>query len=287
MHSNHATPRYRSRHLALILSTLLSAVGAWPATASEPAQRLIELTALADEIAFDIRQNRQQIIDQCRASEWCGVHGLEVLEVVEGADQRLQLGSIAVPRVVEIFEHLDLEAVRSIVEFFQSPLGRKIVDLEQAARTPTVLDAVAADGEAIYVRQSDDRRALLESVDSIADATAMQRQLDQYAGRIVDWVSQRARERGETPVQPAERLMDRSGHAFFQWLSATYEPLDDEELEAYIAFLDSKGGANWLNTRQEIRRRAVKEAARPILEQLIERLGDGSPAAHRNADRRP
>ncbi|MEM8930830.1 MAG: DUF2059 domain-containing protein [Acidobacteriota bacterium] len=276
MVSKHDTPRHPGRRSgpdhALLLILLAIVVGAVPATASEPARRLIELTALADEVAFDIRQNRQQIVDQCRASTWCGVHGREVLEAVEGADQRLQLGAIAVPRVAELFEHLDIETVRPIVEFYQSPLGRKIVEIERAARQPTVLDAVATDGEAILLRQSDERRALLESVDSIADKTAMQRQLDRFAGRVVDWVAKHAEASGATPVQPAEPRMDRSSYAYFNWLCATYEPLDDEELEAYVAFLDSKGGSNWLNARHEVRRMAVKEAAKPILERLITRL---------------
>lgn len=250
--------------------------GARPAEASEPARRLIEMTALAQEVAFDIQQNRRQIVEQCRASQWCGVHGLEVLEAVEGADQNLQLGSIAVPRVAEIFEHLDLEAVESIIRFYQSPLGRRVVELESAARTRATLDEVADQGEEIYRRQSDERHALLESVDSITDSRAMQRQLDQFAGRIVEWVAKQAESSGASPVQPVESSVDRS-LAVYQWLSLTYEPLDDQELEAYVEFLDSKGGSNWINARQEVRRAAVREAAKPILAQLIERLGEQTP----------
>ncbi|MDA8019740.1 MAG: DUF2059 domain-containing protein [Thermoanaerobaculia bacterium] len=272
IHRRDALQTGHKRLLAPILCAALTMTIAATAAASEPARRLIEMTALAHEVAFDIEQNRRQIVEQCRASEWCGVHGLEVLEAVERADQRLQLGSIAIPRVAEIFEHLDLETVQTIVEFYQSPLGRKVVELETAARTQAVLDDVAANGEEIYLRQSDERHALLESVDSISDTRALQRQLDRYAGRVVDWVAEQAQSSGQAPVEPVGTKGDRY-LGVYQWLCLTYEPLDDQELQAYVDFLDSKGGSNWVNARQEVRRAAAKETARPILQQLIERLG--------------
>lgn len=270
MSSKHPKSEFLARWLIGV--ALIALVSAPRVAAQEPAVRLIELTALADEMAFDILQNRQQIVDQCRASQWCGVYGLEVVDAVEKAPKDLQLGGIAIPRVREIFEYLDVGALEVLVSFYRSPLGTKIVELETVSRTPAFLERVRTGGEEIYLRQSDERIALLESVDSISDARAAQRQLDGLARRVVEWVDQQAEARGKTPVQPAEPRMDRSRHAYFQWLAATFEPLTDEELESYVEFLESKGGENWSNLRREVRSAAVREAVQPIMEGVVARL---------------
>lgn len=257
-----------------LLAGVLLMTGIQPASAQEPEQ-LIHLTGLAHELAFDISQNREALKGHCLASEWCRIYGDEVARALRDAETTLRLGPLALPVIQEMLEVMDAAQRRDLFAFYASDLGQKIVGFERRSREPAFLAEIAADGAEIYKRQSDERIALIEDVDSITDASAILRSQDRIATNIVGWLTQQAQEKDLTPTDaPKGQAPTVDRHAFHQRLALMFEPLTDEELTEYVDFLRGDAGEYWFSERRDIRRRAVRAAANPILAQLMERLGD-------------
>ncbi|MEM6796116.1 MAG: DUF2059 domain-containing protein [Acidobacteriota bacterium] len=252
-----------------------------PATAGS-SQDLMQLTALADELAFDVLENRRLLIGLCNSSPLCRAYGEEVLESVEAGGQNLSLGPVAVPLVEELFEQLDETDTEALFDFYRSPLGQRIVEQERAWRTTAALEQVRQNGVGVHNRQSDERIALLEDIDSMGDGSALQRRLDLQARRTVEWVERRAERQGKTPQTTGAREPDRSRYLYHQRMAMTYESMSDEDLQLYVDFLGSTGGETWLSAKRDIRTAAVKAAAQKTLERLIGRLGTGDEPPTQN-----
>ena len=264
----------RANRSLLLCGLVLFGASVVPAEA-QPTQELIQLTEFADELAFDIRESRQLIVDLCNASPYCRAYGEQVLAAVEAGGSNLRLGPVAVPRVDELWQQIDETDTAALFEFYRSPAGRQVVELEKASRTPAFLAELDRDGVEIYARQTDDRFALLESIDSMSDRSAVRRQLDGIAKRVVEWVANRAEADKVPQVATGAEAPDRSRHDYHQRLAFTYEAMSDEDLQLYVDFLESTAGETWSSVRRETRRAAVRTAAEPILARLVAELGSG------------
>ena len=240
---------------------------------AQTAEQLISLTGLAHELAFDISQNREVLKGQCLASEWCRAYGDQVARALEDAETTLRLGPLALPVLEEMLEVMDEAQRRELFAFYVSDLGKKIVELERRSRDNANLAQVAAEGDEIYRRQSDERIALIEDYDSITDSSVIERINDRLAKNIVNWLTQQAQENGLEPAETKNAVPPkRDRHTFHQRLCLMFESLSEEEMTAYVDFLRSDAGEYWFSERRDIRRRAVRAAANPILAQLMERL---------------
>ncbi|MEM1182115.1 MAG: hypothetical protein AAGM22_27450 [Acidobacteriota bacterium] len=260
------------RPLAILaFATLLIA----PAARAETTSEFIELTALADELAFDIRQNRDLMLELCSASEWCRVYGQELIAAIEDSGTTLRLGALAVPMVEEMLELMDPEPKVALFEFYRSDLGRKIVDIEIDSRTDAFLERVELEGAEYYasIADEEERYMLAESIDSESDRSATARLIHGTAQRVVDFVAQRARDRGETAQPVKLELKSRDRHAYHLRLAFTLKDLTTEEGEAFIEFLESDAGQQWSQTKREVRVRAAREASKPIINRLVNELG--------------
>ncbi|MEM8960907.1 MAG: hypothetical protein AAGD38_05475 [Acidobacteriota bacterium] len=260
--------------LLVLLAAVLGLATGLPAQA-QTAEQLITLTELAHELSFDIAQSREVLRGRCIESEWCGVYAEELDKALDGADTTLRLGPIALPQIEEMLEIMDAPDRVALFEFYLSPVGKRVVELERASREAPFLEQIAREGETIYQRQSDERIALIEAVDSNSDASATQRSHDKIMVRVVEWLDEKARVSKGEPVAPVDSgLAERHRHPYHQRLSLTYESLSDEELELFVEFLASEAGEYWMSTKRDIRRDAIRATATPILGSLMTRLGN-------------
>ncbi|MCG8456084.1 MAG: hypothetical protein MI919_07365, partial [Holophagales bacterium] len=108
--------------MLIVLAVLAAASPA--AAVGEPASR-IELIHRADELAFDIRRNRQQIIDPRRASPWCGAYSEELPAAVAGADSDLRRGPAGAPREQELLPILRAAGKQAVFDVRSDPGSRR------------------------------------------------------------------------------------------------------------------------------------------------------------------
>ncbi|MEM7518698.1 MAG: hypothetical protein AAF368_17465, partial [Planctomycetota bacterium] len=236
-------------------------------------------TALADELTFDIQNNRDLMLESCSASSWCRVYGQELIDAIEGSGSTLRLGPLAVEAIDEMLEQLDPEARQALFDFYESDLGRRIVEIEVESRTPAFFERLEAEGAEYYasIADEEERYNLTETIDSETDRSAVARLLDRTASRVVDFVAQRARERGESEQPVLLEMKPRNRHEYHLRLAFSLRSLPTEDVEAFIEFLESDAGQNWSQTHREIRMRAAKQAATPVMAKLIAELGAGEP----------
>ncbi|MEM8998392.1 MAG: DUF2059 domain-containing protein, partial [Acidobacteriota bacterium] len=180
------------RTIALLLIAPLAVA---PPAAASSASRLIELTALADELTFDLQNNRDLMLEGCSASSWCRVYGQELVKAIEDSGSTLRMGPLAVGAIDEMFEQLGPEERQAIFDFYESDLGRRIVEIEIESRTPAFFERLETEGAAYYssIADEEERYSLAETIDSETDRSAVARLLDRTANSVVDFVAQRAR----------------------------------------------------------------------------------------------
>ncbi len=278
------------RPINLLLAATVAAMFTATSLQAQPVSRtsesiaaFIEATALADQISFDIRDHRQVLRQRCQASPECRPMVADLEAVLAEFVGTVRLGPVAVPRIDEMFEHMGDVEGHELIDFYDSPLGQRLVELEVKGRSPELLAQAVSEGEAAYQRQSDERIAMLEAIDSSADRSATQRKLDGLASNIVEWLEEQARNRGFAEVDQGlvsaadSELQDRGRHAHHRRLSLTYEPLSDDELQAYVDFLTGDAGEQWAAVTREIRIEAVRATAAPVVKQLVLRLGVETP----------
>ncbi|MEM9557112.1 MAG: hypothetical protein AAGC60_22835 [Acidobacteriota bacterium] len=259
--------------LALGSAFLPSLAHAQVAADDAAIDRLIALTALGNELAYDLAQSRRFVAADCAARSGCRAYEPEVAAALNEAQTDLRLGPLVRPQVLELLETMgDIER-SELFAFYESPFGRRIVELETAGRSPESLDEIATRGEEIYQRQSDERIALFEAIDSMSDASASVRVNARSALRIAEYLERRADEAGR-PHRPATEpdIDERSRHRFHQRLALTYEPLADEDLEQYVEFLEGSAGESWAAARREIRQRVVSADGERLLDAILGRI---------------
>ena len=266
----------KSKHLRSLLSVLLvlPAFFLGPGSAHADSQELLKLTRMADQLAFDIEENRRLLQIKCATSQRCSVYLEDLAREIRSEGKNLSLGPVVAPLLQELREQLSDEEFEDLLSFYRSDIGRKLVEREAVGRQADFLAQIEQEGAAIYQRQTDERFALLESVDSSADLAPARRLLDGLADRVVSWLEQTAEKNEKLGPEPQTQVPDRSRHAYHQWLAAVLEPLSDEELEVYVEFLESTPGELWMATSRDIRRRSVREASVPVLNRLTQRLGN-------------
>lgn len=263
------------KKVSLLAASLIGLAGlGLPTAASGDVQELLKLTRVAEQIAFDIEENRRLMQLKCAASERCNVYQKELVSSLESAEKNLSLGPVVVPLIAEMFQHMEPGEPEALLAFYRSDVGRKVVQLEAAGRGAELLEKVKQEGAAIYGRQTDERFALLEGIDSQADFSPARRMLDRLADRVVDWLEKTAEENELQGAPTDVQVPDRSRHAYHQWLAAVFESMSDEDLAVYVEFLESGPGEQWMATHRDLRRRSVETAIAPVLDRLAGRLGD-------------
>ncbi|MEL7059121.1 MAG: DUF2059 domain-containing protein [Acidobacteriota bacterium] len=235
--------------------------------------RLIAVSGLAAELADDLTQTRSLLVARCAASDRCTVYSDAVTSTLAAGTRELKLGPIARPPLAEMVSLLSEDDVEQIFAFYDSPLGRRIVEQEATARTAEHRQQVANTTEEIYWRLTDDRIAQIETFDSSTDFGALRRLQAGFAERVIGWLDRRAEEQDRTGTPSGDGApIDR--HRLHVHLGLMFEPLTDDELDTYLDFVTGDVGETWFATRREIRANSVRADLKVVLTRLIDRLAD-------------
>ncbi len=182
------------------------------------------------------------------------------------APQRLQAAAVGT-----VSRRLGAAHVPVLKRWYDSATGRQVTRLEEAASAdPAEPDVVVREGVAVLERASPARRALLEKLlketraaealvqIAINSSLAIHRGVTSMQAEAPAMSSKELRALME--AQRPEMLQGFSG-MMLAGFARTYEPLPDEVLQQYVAFVGSKSGAHFNAVAIEALDAALTEAA--------------------------
>ncbi len=192
------------------------------------------------------------------------------LEKAYGADELRELG------LMRMSQALDAAQVKAMRRWYESPLGRKIAQVEQAAATTqTDLRAVIQQGSEVFDRLPAARRDLLGRLlqelgaDEAMVEVSIHTLVSAHKG-VVAALTEVPSTLTNEEVQDTLRK-DRDGmlKAYKQLILASfaqaYAPLSDRELARYVAFLHSSAGKRHTQLASDTLKAALAQGAERFL----------------------
>jgi len=142
--------------------------------------------------------------------------------------------------------------IKQVLEWLDSPLGKKITALESAAATPEGMTAMQGQMESLLRRS--DRVALTEEFDKAARVTDATINLinNMQVALTAAMMAQLPKEQ-QLPIEALQQIVQENEANMRAMMEPqiqasllyTYQSLSDEELERYIAFANSEAGQRY------------------------------------------
>lgn len=260
------------RPLGVILP-LLALLFAGPARAADPAQLQDLFEALHIEATIDVmhdegveygREIGQDMLPEADSVSW--------QRVVERIHDKDWMRSSVENRFAEALQNHDLT---DILDYLQSADGQEIVDLEIAARRAFLDPGIEQAARDQLEQRRDDKAPVLAAIDQlIRDSDLIERNvMGALNSNLVFYnglVDGGALEMSQADIvadvwSQEETVRDEARDWLNAFLLMAYEPLDNAELQAYVAFYQTPEG--------QVLNRAMFEAFDTMYEELSYILG--------------
>ena len=228
---------------------LCGTVAMGQAATPDPADTLFDALQLADIIAIMREEGVDygQDIDTDLLSSRGGAGWADTVDDIYDVDAMTDL----VKR--ELAANLDGDSVDPAIAFFEGTLGQQIISLEVSARRALLdeaLDEAAKDAATIAMADRTDRFVQLETFVTVNDLIetnvvgALNANYAFMTGLESGLMSQTATEEEilSDVWQQEPDIRRNTTEWVYSFLNMAYQPLDDAELDAYIAFSDTEAG---------------------------------------------